>query len=121
MYSTVSLNMSTLRRCDCSFKKYTPTSPLNAKNSKRMFVSSFFPAKVRRLYDIANILQSLKLIEKVHIRGVTGKKPGFKWIGKDIESLSDSTSKWKGFLGGGGGSAWYFFTDIYFHQLHEIC
>ncbi|XP_046844478.1 uncharacterized protein LOC124438390 isoform X2 [Xenia sp. Carnegie-2017] len=51
-----------------------------------------YRTKVRRLYDIANILQSLKLIEKVHIRGVTGKKPGFKWIGKDIESLSDSTN-----------------------------
>ncbi|XP_046844479.1 transcription factor E2F8-like isoform X1 [Xenia sp. Carnegie-2017] len=45
----------------------------------------------RRLYDVANILQSLKLIEKFHIRGVTGKKPGFKWIGIDIENLSDST------------------------------
>ena len=50
-------------------------------------------AKVRRLYDIANILSSLKLIEKVHIRGTTGKKPGFKWIGVDIDSLPENTSK----------------------------
>lgn len=34
--------------------------------------------KVRRLYDIANILSSLNLIEKVHS---TNRKPAFKWLG----------------------------------------
>lgn len=34
--------------------------------------------KVRRLYDIANILSSLNLIEKVH---TTNRKPAFKWLG----------------------------------------
>ena len=35
--------------------------------------------KIRRLYDIANVLQSIGLIEKCH--AVNSKKPAFKWIG----------------------------------------
>ena len=35
--------------------------------------------KVRRLYDIANVLSSLKLIEKTHLE--TPKKPAFVWVG----------------------------------------
>jgi hypothetical protein len=34
--------------------------------------------KVRRLYDIANVLVSLQLIEKVH---VDSRKPAFRWLG----------------------------------------
>lgn len=40
-----------------------------------------FSAKVRRLYDIANVLTSLSLIAKVHVREERGRKPAFKWIG----------------------------------------
>ena len=36
--------------------------------------------KVRRLYDIANVLASLGLIEKTHL-DVT-RKPAFKWVGE---------------------------------------
>ncbi|CAB1346235.1 unnamed protein product [Coregonus sp. 'balchen'] len=36
---------------------------------------------VRRLYDIANVLTSLGLIKKVHVREERGRKPAFKWIG----------------------------------------
>ena len=35
--------------------------------------------KVRRLYDIANVLSSLKLISKTHLE--TTKKPAFRWVG----------------------------------------
>lgn len=42
------------------------------------FVSA---AKVRRLYDIANVLTSLDLIKKVHVREERGRKPAFKWLG----------------------------------------
>ena len=35
--------------------------------------------KVRRLYDICNVLTSLKMIEKVKLRGTN--KPAFKWLG----------------------------------------
>lgn len=40
-------------------------------------------AKVRRLYDIANVLRSLKLIEKVHVTEERGRKPAFEWVGPD--------------------------------------
>ena len=47
-----------------------------------------FTAKVRRLYDIANILSSLQLIQKVHIHNIqSGRKPGFRWIGMDLDKL----------------------------------
>jgi len=34
--------------------------------------------KIRRLYDIANVLQALNLIEKTSL---INRKPGFKWLG----------------------------------------
>jgi hypothetical protein len=37
--------------------------------------------KIRRLYDIANVLQSIGLIEKTHMS--TSRKPAFKWIGME--------------------------------------
>nr|CAB3261902.1 uncharacterized protein LOC100177540 [Phallusia mammillata] len=40
-----------------------------------------YKTKVRRLYDIANILTSLKLIKKVLC---SRKKPAFRWIGPEI-------------------------------------
>lgn len=35
--------------------------------------------KIRRLYDIANVLQSIGLIEKTHRSD--SRKPAFQWIG----------------------------------------
>lgn len=35
--------------------------------------------KIRRLYDIANVLQSIGLIEKTHCSN--NRKPAFRWIG----------------------------------------
>lgn len=45
--------------------------------------------KIRRLYDIANVLSSLGLIEKC--QAINSKKPAFKWIGLEgtIKSLND--------------------------------
>ncbi|KAG7481947.1 hypothetical protein JOB18_008799 [Solea senegalensis] len=62
-----------------------------------------FKTKVRRLYDIANVLRSLKLIEKVHVTDKRGRKPAFEWVGpvefpqiKDLESFtSECPSKKK--------------------------
>uniref|UniRef100_A0A4W5PFU4 Transcription factor E2F7 n=1 Tax=Hucho hucho TaxID=62062 RepID=A0A4W5PFU4_9TELE len=48
---------------------------------KRITDSNLSSAKVRRLYDIANVLTSLGLIKKVHVREERGRKPAFKWIG----------------------------------------
>ncbi|GAV87575.1 E2F_TDP domain-containing protein [Cephalotus follicularis] len=41
--------------------------------------SSIMRTKVRRLYDIANVLSSLSLIEKTHARDT--RKPAFRWLG----------------------------------------
>ncbi|XP_012381109.2 transcription factor E2F8 isoform X2 [Dasypus novemcinctus] len=45
---------------------------------------SKFKTKIRRLYDIANVLSSLDLIKKVHVTEERGRKPAFKWTGPDI-------------------------------------
>uniref|UniRef100_UPI00358E3C20 transcription factor E2F8-like n=1 Tax=Myxine glutinosa TaxID=7769 RepID=UPI00358E3C20 len=42
-----------------------------------------FKTKLRRLYDIANVLSSLGLIRKVRVLEVRGRKPAFKWISPD--------------------------------------
>ncbi|NWS74617.1 E2F8 factor, partial [Crotophaga sulcirostris] len=45
---------------------------------------SKFKTKIRRFYDITNVLISLKLIEKVHVTEERGRKPAFKWTGPEI-------------------------------------
>ncbi|XP_026520535.1 transcription factor E2F8 [Notechis scutatus] len=47
---------------------------------------SKFKTKIRRLYDIANVLGSLELIKKVHIMEEKGRRPAFKWIGPNVFS-----------------------------------
>uniref|UniRef100_A0A9J7XZG2 Transcription factor E2F8 n=1 Tax=Cyprinus carpio carpio TaxID=630221 RepID=A0A9J7XZG2_CYPCA len=42
-----------------------------------------FKTKIRRLYDIANVLSSLELIKKVHVTEDRGRKPAFKWTGPE--------------------------------------
>ncbi|XP_054626979.1 transcription factor E2F8 [Dunckerocampus dactyliophorus] len=52
-----------------------------------------FKTKVRRLYDIANVLRSLKLIEKVHVKEERGRKPAFEWVGpNDLPKVKDAAS-----------------------------
>ncbi|XP_044476805.1 E2F transcription factor-like E2FE isoform X2 [Mangifera indica] len=41
--------------------------------------SSIMRTKVRRLYDIANVLSSMNLIEKTH--PIDSRKPAFRWLG----------------------------------------
>ncbi|XP_053490511.1 transcription factor E2F8 isoform X1 [Ictalurus furcatus] len=48
---------------------------------------SKFKTKIRRLYDISNVLSSLKLIKKVHVTEERGRKPAFKWTGPENLSL----------------------------------
>ncbi|XP_065448680.1 transcription factor E2F8 isoform X8 [Chrysemys picta bellii] len=45
---------------------------------------SKFKTKIRRLYDIANVLSSLELIKKVHVTEERGRKPAFKWTGPEV-------------------------------------
>ncbi|KAG8438427.1 hypothetical protein GDO86_008924 [Hymenochirus boettgeri] len=49
---------------------------------------SKFKTKIRRLYDIANVLTSLNLVKKVHVTEEKGRKPAFQWTGP--ESFTDS-------------------------------
>ncbi|ESO84849.1 hypothetical protein LOTGIDRAFT_168338 [Lottia gigantea] len=51
--------------------------------------SSKFKTKIRRLYDIANILTSLNLIRKVHVTEIRGRKPAFRYIGPDVDTDTD--------------------------------
>uniref|UniRef100_A0A673Y1A7 Transcription factor E2F8 n=1 Tax=Salmo trutta TaxID=8032 RepID=A0A673Y1A7_SALTR len=54
---------------------------------------SKFKTKVRRLYDIANVLRSLKLIEKVHVTEEKGRKPAFEWTGpEDFPNVKETTA-----------------------------
>ncbi|KAG0556895.1 hypothetical protein KC19_11G086900 [Ceratodon purpureus] len=45
--------------------------------------------KVRRLYDIANILSSLQLIEKTHM--AENRKPAFRWLGSKDDLVGEAT------------------------------
>uniref|UniRef100_UPI00398F5359 transcription factor E2F8 isoform X1 n=2 Tax=Pristiophorus japonicus TaxID=55135 RepID=UPI00398F5359 len=60
---------------------------------------SKFKTKIRRLYDIANVLTSLELIKKVHVTELRGRKPAFKWTGpeafpdlNDVKPITLTTS-----------------------------
>ncbi|XP_053305182.1 transcription factor E2F8 [Spea bombifrons] len=60
---------------------------------------SKFKTKIRRLYDIANVLSSLHLIKKVHVTEERGRKPAFQWIGpgasadgQDVENIFSPSS-----------------------------
>ncbi|XP_049274674.1 transcription factor E2F7 isoform X2 [Rhipicephalus sanguineus] len=50
--------------------------------------SLVYKTKIRRLYDIANILTSLGLIRKVTVTESRGRKSAFKYIGPDIGTAS---------------------------------
>ena len=43
--------------------------------------------KVRRLYDIANVLCSLRLIEKMVLSNQVGRKPAFVWTGPNLDNV----------------------------------
>jgi len=48
-------------------------------------------SKVRRLYDIANVLTSLNLLEKVHL--VQTRKTAFKWLGAGVYPLASTADE----------------------------
>lgn len=50
--------------------------------------STAYKTKIRRLYDIANILTSIQLIQKVHVNELCGRKPAFQYIGPEIDDAS---------------------------------
>jgi transcription factor E2F7/8 len=66
--------------------------------------SAKLKTKVRRLYDIANILSSLRLIEKTHL--VDSRKPAFRWLGveKDLAAAAAAAANGPGANGASLGS-----------------
>ncbi|KAI0566542.1 hypothetical protein FGB62_7g543 [Gracilaria domingensis] len=60
----------------------SPSDPL-AVSPVEGDTTKLLKTKVRRLYDIANILSSMRLIEKVH---TINRKPAFKWLGPEASS-----------------------------------
>merc|ERR1712227_802594 len=72
------------------------TPPSNNKRSKTSTRSSTnkidekkMKTKIRRLYDIANVLTSLNLIEKVQVSD--SRKPSFRWIGISPKDLLNNS------------------------------
>ncbi|XP_067142304.1 transcription factor E2F7-like isoform X3 [Centruroides vittatus] len=57
-----------------------------------------FKTKVRRLYDIANILSSLGLIQKVYVTELRGRKPAFQYIGPDLKDFEEDGIECENFL-----------------------
>ncbi|KAE9602603.1 putative transcription factor E2F-DP family [Lupinus albus] len=58
--------------------------------------SSIMTRKVRRLYDIANVLSSMNLIEKTHT--IDTKKPAFRWLGlKENQNSNLNNSRKRAF------------------------
>lgn len=49
----------------------------------------FLTAKIRRLYDIANILATLALIRKIRITDIRDRKPTYQYIGPDLEQVHE--------------------------------
>ena len=63
-----------------------PSAKINLEFAARVIHGLYLPeavmkTRIRRLYDIANVLTSLGLIKKVHVREERGRKPAFKWLG----------------------------------------
>lgn len=52
---------------------------------------SRFKTKVRRLYDIANVLTAIGLIKKVDMNDRIMKKPVFKYIGPHVDTVDLDT------------------------------
>merc|ERR1712038_1393153 len=70
-----------------------PNAKINLEFAAKVIHGLFLPeavmkTRIRRLYDIANILQSLQLIQKVQITESHGaKKPAFEYIGPNVSTL----------------------------------
>lgn len=77
-----------------SWKSVISLEEAARKLSDNKVEESKIKTKIRRLYDIANVLNALGLIEKTSLFQNCGesssRKPAFKWIGlQGLEELSD--------------------------------
>ena len=71
--------------CELNLEKQSSKKTDDMKGEQKL------KTKIRRLYDIANVLQSIGLIEKCH--ALNSKKPAFKWIG--LQGTIDSVNELK--------------------------
>ncbi|GFO49098.1 transcription factor e2f8 [Plakobranchus ocellatus] len=60
---------------------------LIADGSLENIEASRFKTKIRRLYDIANILTSLGLIKKIQVTDIRGRKSAYEYIGPDVDQV----------------------------------
>lgn len=54
---------------------------------------SRYKTKVRRLYDIANVLSAIGLIEKVDLYNCVIRKPIFKYTGPSVDCINFDAGK----------------------------
>ena len=72
---------------------FQPNAKINLEFAAKVIHGPYLPdavmkTRIRRLYDIANILQSLHLIQKVQITESHGaRKPAFEYIGPNVKGL----------------------------------
>ena len=66
---------------DCSPETFSAKQCLCAGGDEPPEDINKLKTKVRRLYDIANVLTSLNLIAKVHLK--PARRPAFQWLGID--------------------------------------
>ncbi|CAI9283888.1 unnamed protein product [Lactuca saligna] len=71
----------------------TPSDTLSLEDAAKILLGdarnpSLTRTKVRRLYDIANVLSSMNFIEKIHHPET--RKPAFRWLGMRSQNQSQS-------------------------------
>ena len=77
------------------FFYFQPSAKINLEFAAKVIHGPVLPdavmkTRIRRLYDIANILQSLKLIRKVQVTETNGgKKPAFEYTGPNVRSMGE--------------------------------
>lgn len=65
----------------------------NSLDTKSSTAQSRFKTKVRRLYDIANVLSAIGLIEKVDLYNCAIRKPIFKYTGPVVDCTNIQPGK----------------------------
>lgn len=60
----------------------------NSTDIKKSAAHSRYKTKVRRLYDIANVLSAIGLIKKVDLYNCIIRKPIFKYTGPSVDCLN---------------------------------
>ena len=87
---TVSVSSSNAGLFPPSALHLYPLRPPTKPKTPQARAASLFKSKVRRLYDIANVFSSLKLIDKIHL--IQSRRPAFRWLGADRYPLQSTIS-----------------------------